>query len=70
MVKIFEQTLSTGWYFKQVDDAEQAWIPVPSIPSVVHQDLLANGEYVLILWSYNHHPELEKSIHLPRFQDS
>ncbi|KAJ9215889.1 CAZyme family GH2 [Paecilomyces variotii] len=44
MVKIFEQTLSTGWYFKQVDDAEQAWMPVPSIPSVVHQDLLANGE--------------------------
>lgn len=49
MVKIFEQTLSTGWYFKQVDDAEQAWMPVPSIPSVVHQDLLANGEYVSIL---------------------
>ncbi|KAJ9301171.1 CAZyme family GH2 [Paecilomyces variotii] len=44
MVKIFEETLSTGWYFKQVDDAEQAWMPVPSIPSVVHQDLLANGQ--------------------------
>ncbi|GAD96332.1 beta-mannosidase [Paecilomyces variotii No. 5] len=44
MAKFFEQTLSKGWHFKQADDTEQAWMPVPSIPSVVHQDLLANGK--------------------------
>lgn len=49
MAKFFEQTLSEGWSFKQSDDeSADAWMPVASIPSVVHQDLEANKKYVLL----------------------
>jgi beta-mannosidase len=32
--------LSTGWSFRDRDADE--WLPVPAIPSVVQQDLIAN----------------------------
>jgi beta-mannosidase len=32
--------LSTGWSFRDRDADE--WLPVPTIPSVVQQDLIAN----------------------------
>jgi len=36
-------TLSTGWFFKQTDDVSQdAWLPVKTLPSTVHQDLIDN----------------------------
>ncbi|KAF5856185.1 hypothetical protein ETB97_007712 [Aspergillus alliaceus] len=35
--------LSTGWNFKDSDDqSPEAWMPVPVVPSVAHQDLQAN----------------------------
>ncbi|OOF90956.1 glycoside hydrolase family 2 protein [Aspergillus carbonarius ITEM 5010] len=35
--------LSTGWYFRESEDkSPEAWMPVPTVPSVVHQDLQAN----------------------------
>ncbi|KAE8151463.1 beta-mannosidase B [Aspergillus avenaceus] len=37
-------TLSTAWSFKdRDDDSAEAWMPVPVVPSVAHQDLQANG---------------------------
>lgn len=42
MPKLFQQTLSTGWSFKDRDDTASAWLPVPYVPSVVQQDLIAN----------------------------
>ena len=38
-----QHILSKGWSFK--DSEEDAWMPVPVVPSVVHQDLLANKKY-------------------------
>jgi beta-mannosidase len=36
-------TLSSGWLFKQTDDISQdAWLPVKTLPSTVHQDLIDN----------------------------
>ncbi|CRG89090.1 beta-mannosidase [Talaromyces islandicus] len=34
--------LSTGWAFKDGEDDNEGWMPVPVVPSVVHQDLMAN----------------------------
>ena len=49
MAVFAQYTLSTGWYFKDRDDlASDAWMPVPVVPSVVHQDLQANGKCVLL----------------------
>ncbi|KAJ0306733.1 hypothetical protein COL516b_004527 [Colletotrichum fioriniae] len=43
MAALIRHELSQGWTFKQQDDtSEEAWLPVPSIPSQVHVDLLAN----------------------------
>ena len=37
--------LSSGWSFKQTDDSnEDAWLPVKSVPSEVHQDLIDNNK--------------------------
>ncbi|KAL4805315.1 glycoside hydrolase superfamily [Aspergillus unguis] len=45
MAKYIEHVLSTGWTFKDSDDeAPEAWLPVSTVPSVVHQDLQANGK--------------------------
>lgn len=47
MAAFAQYTLSTGWYFKDRDElASEAWMPVPVVPSVVHQDLQANGKCV------------------------
>ncbi|KAJ5579585.1 Glycoside hydrolase family 2 N-terminal [Penicillium hispanicum] len=35
-------SLSTGWTFRDRDGAE--WMPVPAVPSVVQQDLIANNK--------------------------
>lgn len=37
--------LSTGWTFRD-RDAED-WMPVPLVPSVVQQDLIANKKWVI-----------------------
>ncbi|KAF9895211.1 hypothetical protein FE257_000113 [Aspergillus nanangensis] len=38
-------SLSTGWNFKSSDDqSTEAWMPVATVPSVVHQDLIANKQ--------------------------
>lgn len=40
-----QQRLSTGWTFKDRDSEElDAWMPVPTIPSTVQQDLIANNK--------------------------
>ena len=42
-------TLSRGWQFKESNDdseTKETWMPVPAVPSVVHQDLQANKRYV------------------------
>ncbi|KAL4974102.1 glycoside hydrolase superfamily [Aspergillus desertorum] len=45
MVGYTEHTLSEGWSFKDRDDqSPEAWLSVPIVPSVVHQDLQANGK--------------------------
>ncbi|RAR07786.1 glycoside hydrolase family 2 protein [Stemphylium lycopersici] len=38
------QQLSKGWTFKQGDDAEDSWMPVKSVPTNVHLDLMDNGK--------------------------
>ncbi|QKX54479.1 uncharacterized protein TRUGW13939_01566 [Talaromyces rugulosus] len=40
MALFHTQSLHSNWEFKQADDSE--WLSVPSIPSVVHQDLLSH----------------------------
>ncbi|KXH45179.1 glycosyl hydrolase family 2 [Colletotrichum simmondsii] len=42
MTSLIWYELSKGWTLKQQDDASDAWLPVPSIPSQVHVALLAN----------------------------
>jgi beta-mannosidase len=37
--------LSHGWTLKQHDDDKGEWLPVKSVPSQVHIDLLANNKY-------------------------
>jgi len=44
-MRLFSRPLSAGWSFKQADDPDDAWMPVPAVPSVVHTDLLANNKY-------------------------
>lgn len=39
-----QHILSKGWSFKDSEEPD-AWMPVPVVPSVVHQDLLANKKY-------------------------
>ncbi|KAJ5144566.1 Glycoside hydrolase family 2 immunoglobulin-like beta-sandwich [Penicillium atrosanguineum] len=39
-MELFKQLLSTGWTFRDRDAEE--WMPVPAVPSVVQQDLIAN----------------------------
>ena len=34
--------ISQGWSFKQQDASSDEWLPVASVPSEVHLDLLAN----------------------------
>lgn len=42
-LKCSSTELSTGWTFKQKDNADpHAWLPVKSVPSTVHQDLIDN----------------------------
>ncbi|KAK1585544.1 family 2 glycosyl hydrolase [Colletotrichum navitas] len=42
---LLRHELSSGWSFKQQDDAsEHPWLPVPKVPSQVHVDLLANNK--------------------------
>lgn len=41
-MELTTQTLSTGWTFRD-RDAED-WMPVPTLPSVVQQDLIANNK--------------------------
>lgn len=36
------QFLSSGWTFRDRD--AQDWMPVPAVPSVVQQDLIANKQ--------------------------
>jgi hypothetical protein len=48
MTTFAQHSLSSGWSFKDSDDqSSEAWLPVPVVPSVVQQDLQANGKYVL-----------------------
>lgn len=46
MAKLYQHSLSTGWTFKESNDPDGPWMPVPVIPSVMHQDLMANKKYV------------------------
>ncbi|KAL4863377.1 hypothetical protein BDV12DRAFT_189726 [Aspergillus spectabilis] len=42
-MRLFQQSLATGWEFKDRDDkSPNAWMRVPAVPSVVQQDLIAN----------------------------
>jgi beta-mannosidase len=41
MANPVQLSLVEGWSFRDRDDAE-GWMPVPAVPSVVHQDLMAN----------------------------
>ena len=41
---ITELTLSTGWLFRQTDKTDDEWLPVKSVPSTVHQDLIDNNK--------------------------
>lgn len=45
-MELFKQLLSTGWTFRDRDAEE--WMPVPAVPSVVQQDLIANQKYVFL----------------------
>ena len=38
--------LSKGWSFRQTDDDNGEWLPVNSVPSTVHQDLIDNNRCV------------------------
>jgi beta-mannosidase len=49
MAAFTQYPLSTGWSFRDADDqSSNAWLPVPVVPSVVHQDLQANNKYALL----------------------
>ncbi|KAK8210952.1 hypothetical protein IWZ01DRAFT_435378 [Phyllosticta capitalensis] len=37
-----KQVLDTGWFFRQTDAPDDEWLPAPTVPSCVHQDLIAN----------------------------
>ncbi|RAH77732.1 beta-galactosidase/beta-glucuronidase [Aspergillus japonicus CBS 114.51] len=44
MASFIQHPLTTGWSFKDSNEpASDAWMSVSSVPSVVHQDLQANG---------------------------
>lgn len=46
MSKLQQFPLSKGWSFRDSEEtSEDAWMPVPVVPSVVHQDLQANNKY-------------------------
>lgn len=36
--------LSKGWYFRQTDKTDDEWLPVKTVPSTVHQDLIDNNK--------------------------
>ncbi|OJD30138.1 glycoside hydrolase family 2 protein [Diplodia corticola] len=36
--------LTAGWSFKQTDASDDAWLPVASVPTNVHLDLIANNK--------------------------
>lgn len=38
--------LSEDWTFRQTDRTEDEWLPVKTVPSTVHQDLIDNKKYV------------------------
>lgn len=43
----YQQRLSTGWTFRDRDSEQSdldAWMSVPTIPSTVQQDLIANNK--------------------------
>ena len=42
-----EISLSKGWSFQQTDKTEDGWLPVKSVPSTVHQDLIDNKQSVI-----------------------
>ncbi|KAL4907708.1 hypothetical protein BDW74DRAFT_148005 [Aspergillus multicolor] len=45
MVGYEQHNLSSGWTFRDSDDqSPEAWLPVSTVPSVVQQDLQANGK--------------------------
>lgn len=48
MSNLVQLPLHEGWSFRDRDDAE-GWMPVPTVPSVVQQDLIANKKYAAIL---------------------
>lgn len=49
MAAFSQYPLSTGWSFKDSDDqSPEAWMPVPVVPSVAHQDLQANQKYAFL----------------------
>lgn len=48
MSNLVQLPLTEGWSFRDRDDAE-GWMPVPTVPSVVQQDLIANKKYVAML---------------------
>ena len=38
--------INSGWTFKQTDSSDPgAWMPVKTVPSTVHQDLIDNKKY-------------------------
>lgn len=46
-MEVSRQLLSSGWSFRDRDGDD--WMPVPVVPSVVQQDLIANKKWVMIL---------------------
>lgn len=39
--------LLTGWSFRQTDKTDDEWLPVKTLPSTVHQDLIDNKKWVV-----------------------
>ncbi|OJJ34489.1 hypothetical protein ASPWEDRAFT_112507 [Aspergillus wentii DTO 134E9] len=45
MAKFSQYSLAKGWSFRDSEnESTEAWMPVPVVPSVVHQDLKANNK--------------------------
>lgn len=42
LMEFSKKPLATGWTFRDRD--AEGWMPVPAVPSVVHQDLMANNK--------------------------
>lgn len=45
MARFWSQNLGHGWEFKSSDEADDAWLPVAKVPTVVHLDLLDHKKY-------------------------